>query len=174
MMGRLAIWWSRLHRLAEMFVVLLLGSMFGSFLIQIVFRYFLNLPLGWTVEYVTIAWLWGILFGYAFVLRDDEVIRLDIVYAAVPVSVQRVMDVVSSGVVAAILLWSLPQMYNYISFMKVERTAFLHIRFDILFAIYIPFVLAVVARSLRTCWRAVTGRGYPAGASAAPEVADNV
>ncbi len=157
MMGRLAIWWSRLHRLAEMFVVLLLGSMFGSFLIQIVFRYFLNLPLGWTVEYVTIAWLWGILFGYAFVLRDDEVIRLDIVYAAVPVSVPPAMDVVSSGVKTAILLWSLPQMYNYISFMKVERTAFLHIRFDILFAIYIPFVLAVVARSLRTCWRAVTG-----------------
>ena len=173
-MNQLASLWSRLHRAAELFVVLLLASMFGSFLIQIVFRYFLNLPLGWTVEYVTVAWLWGILFGYAFVLRDDEVIRLDIVHAAVPRRVQRFMDFTAAAIVAAILLWSLPDIYGYVTFMKVEKTAFLHIRFDILFAIYIPFVLAVVARSLRTCWRALTGAGYTNSAPSASEVAEHV
>lgn len=173
-MNQLASLWSRLHRAAELFVVLLLASMFGSFLIQIVFRYFLNLPLGWTVEYVTVAWLWGILFGYAFVLRDDEVIRLDIIHAAVPRPVQRFMDFTAAAIVAAILLWSLPDIYGYVTFMKVEKTAFLHIRFDILFAIYIPFVLAVVARSLRTCWRALTGAGYTTSAPSASEVAEHV
>lgn len=173
-MGRLNWLWARAHGVAEGLIVLLLASMFASFLIQIVFRYFLNLPLGWTVEYVTIAWLWGILFGYAFVLRDDEVIRLDILYAAVPVPVQRGMDLVSSAIVAGILLWSLPQIYDYVTFMKVERTAFLHIRFDYLFAIYIPFVLAVVARSLRTCWRALSGHGYSTVPIASSEAIDNV
>jgi C4-dicarboxylate transporter, DctQ subunit len=171
-MSHLALLWGRLHRIAEALIVLLLASMFASFLIQIVFRYFLNLPLGWTVEFVTIAWLWGILFGYAFVLRDDEVIRLDIVYLAVPTPAQRAMDFLSSAVVAGILVWSLPQIYNYISFMKIERTAFLKIRFDHLFAIYIPFVLAVVVRSLRTCWRALKGQGY--GPTASSEAAENV
>lgn len=64
-----------LHRRAEQFVALLLASMFVTFLIQIVFRYFLNLLLGWTVEYVAISWLWGILFGYAFVIRDAAMNR---------------------------------------------------------------------------------------------------
>ena len=164
-----------LHRRAENFVALLLAAMFLTFLLQILFRYILALPVSytsWTVEFVSIAWLWGILFGYAFVLRDDEVIRLDILYLAVPTPAQRAMDFLSSAVVAGILVWSLPQIYNYISFMKIERTAFLKIRFDHLFAIYIPFVLAVVARSLRTCWRALKGQGYGPGASS--EAAENV
>lgn len=67
---------------ADTIAALLLGSMFATFILQIAFRYVLNQPLGWTVEYVAIAWLWGILFGYAFVIRDADVIRLDIVYAA--------------------------------------------------------------------------------------------
>ena len=81
-----------LHRRAENIAALILGSMFVSFLVQVLFRYVLNVPLGWTVEYVSIAWLWGILFGYAFVTRDSEIIRLDIVYSAVPTPVQRAMD----------------------------------------------------------------------------------
>lgn len=173
-MGWITSLWSRMHRLAEMLVAVALCSMFATFLIQIVFRYFLNLPLGWTVEYVTIAWLWGILFGYAFVLRDDEVIRLDIVYDAVSVPVRRFMDGSSSVVVAAILLWSLPKIYDYVTFMSVERTAFLHIPFDVLFSIYIPFVLAVVARSLRTTWRAIKGRGYEVAPTPHAEVSDYV
>ena len=70
---------ARSYRGAEIIVGLLLGSMFVTFLLQILFRYVLSLPVGWTVEWVTIAWLWGILFGYAFVVRDADVIRLDIV-----------------------------------------------------------------------------------------------
>lgn len=173
-MSNLARLWPRLHQMAEVLVTLLLASMFGSFLIQIVFRYFLNLPLGWTVEYVTIAWLWGILFGYAFVLRDDEIIRLDIVYSAVPSLVQRGMDLVSNLVVAGILVWSLPAIYDYVTFMKVEKTAFLHIRFDVLFAIYIPFVIAIVLRNLRAAWRAVTGKTYGQAKIQTAETADHV
>ena len=51
-----------LGRRAEEALALILASLFLTFLVQIAFRYFLNLPLGWTVEYVSIAWLWGILF----------------------------------------------------------------------------------------------------------------
>ena len=46
-----------LGRRAEEVLALVLASLFVTFLIQIVFRYVLNLPLGWTIEYVSIAWL---------------------------------------------------------------------------------------------------------------------
>lgn len=148
-----------LHRRAENLVALLLASMFLSFLIQILFRYVLNLPLGWTVEYVTLSWLWGILFGYAFVVRNEDIIRLDIVYYAVPVPVRRGMDIVANLSVVAILLWSLPKTVEYVTFMKIERTAFLRIPFDLVFSIYIPFILAVVARNLRNTWAVIVGIG---------------
>ena len=145
---------------AENICAMLLASMFASFLVQIVFRYGLNLPLGWTVEYVTVAWLWGILFGFAFIVRDEDVIRLDIVYNAVPARVQRVMDIGANLVAAVILLWSLPKAIGYVDFMKVEKTAFMHIRFDYLFSIYIPFVVMVVLRALLTVARALRGKRH--------------
>lgn len=146
-----------LRRRAENVVALLLASMFAAFILQIVFRYLLNLPLGWTVEYVTIAWLWGIFFGYTFVVRSDDVIRLDIVYNAVPPAARRVMDVVAGLVCAAIFAWSLPKAWDYVTFMAIERTAFLQIRFDLVFSIYIPFAIAVILRSLLAAWRALRG-----------------
>ena len=144
-------------RRAENILALILASLFLSFLIQIVFRYVLNLPLGWTVEYVSIAWLWGILFGYAFVVRDDEVIRLDIVYAAVPVWMQRAMDAFTGLVCAGLFAWTLPHVWDYVTFMAIERTAYIQARFDLVFSIYIPFAISVIVRCLISVWQAVRG-----------------
>lgn len=149
----------RLLKGAEILLALMLASMFVCFLIQIVFRYVLNLPVGWTIEYVAIAWLWGILFGYAFVVRDEDIIRLDILYGAMPEKAQRFMDVTSGLACAGILAWSLPKAYEYVTFMKIERTAYMRIPFDLVFSIYMPFAVAVIVRSLMTVWGAITG-GY--------------
>ena len=147
-----------LHRRAQNFIALVLAALFVSFLIQIVFRYLLNLPLGWTVEFVAIAWLWGILFGYAFVLSERDVIRLDIVYALFPDWLRRALDVVTGLLCAGIFLWTLPAVWDYVTFMKIEKTAYMKLRFDWVFSIYIPFAIAVVIRSLMQVWRGVTGR----------------
>lgn len=147
-----------LRQSAEVVIALVLGSMFVTFLIQIVFRYLLSLPLGWTIEYVAIAWLWGILFGYAFVVRDYDIIRLDIVYSAVPAGLRRVFDVITNFFAAAILIWSLPKAYEYVQFMAIERTAYIRIPFNIVFAIYVPFIITIVIRMVLNGWHAITGR----------------
>ena len=43
---------------------------------------------------------------------------------------------------------SLPAAYDYVSFMKVERSSYLKIRFDWMYSIYIIFAVAVIARYL--------------------------
>ena len=85
------------------------------------------------------TWLWGILFGYAFVVRNPEIIRLDIVYTAMPRNIQRAMDVIAQTFCAAVMLWSLPQAIDYINFMQIERTAYMRVNFALLFSIYVPF-----------------------------------
>ncbi|WP_346913630.1 TRAP transporter small permease subunit [uncultured Roseibium sp.] len=161
-----------LYSRAENILALVLASLFVSFLIQIVFRYVLNLPLGWTVEYVSIAWLWGILFGYAFVVREDDVIRLDIVYGSVPVAIQRIMDVFAGLVCAGIFLWTLPNVWDYVTFMAIERTAYMQIRFDYVFMIYIPFALSVIIRSLISVWHGLSGNHPKYAVGAASEMHD--
>ena len=64
-----------LRRRAENVIVGLFAILFVAFLVQIVFRYLLNFPIGWTSELTIVCWLWLVLFGAAFVVRESEEIR---------------------------------------------------------------------------------------------------
>lgn len=154
--------WSKaggwLYRRAENVLATMLGLMFAAFLLQIVFRYLLNLPIGWSNEASVILWIWLVLFGAAFVVREEEEIRFDLIYSAVGARVRRVMFLISAVALIVLYAVSLPAVWDYVSFMKVERTAYLKIRFDWLYSIYVIFVVAVIARYLWLSWRAVFGR----------------
>lgn len=146
-----------LHRRAENLLAAMLAMLFAAFILQIVFRYVLNLPLGWTNEISTVLWIWLVLWGAAFVLREDEEIRFDLLYASSGPSARRVMLLVSATALVALYGISLPAVVDYVTFMKVERTAYLKIRFDWLFSIYVVFVVATLARYLWLAWRALRG-----------------
>ena len=72
-----------LTRRAENVAAALLAVMFLAFIVQIVFRYLLNFPIGWTSELSIITWLWLILWGAAFVVRESDEIRFDLIYGSV-------------------------------------------------------------------------------------------
>lgn len=148
-----------LHARAENLLVAMLAVMFSVFILQIVFRYLLNLPIGWTHEISVIMWLWMVLFGTAFVVRDSEEIRFDILYAAVGDRWRRVLVVTTA--VALIILFgiSLPAVIDYIAFMKVEKTAYLDIRFDWLYSIYAVFAIATIVRQFWLGCQAIWGKG---------------
>ena len=88
---RAAAW---LHRRAENVVAVLFGVMFVAFILQIAFRYFFNFPVGWTTELTLICWLWMVLLGSAFVLKESEEIRFDLIYSAVGPRARRAMGIV--------------------------------------------------------------------------------
>ena len=77
-----AVAWMR--RRAENVVAGLLGLMFVAFIIQIVFRYFFNFPIGWTSELSVVMWLYMALVGSAFWLKESEEIRFDLISGALP------------------------------------------------------------------------------------------
>jgi TRAP-type C4-dicarboxylate transport system permease small subunit len=146
------------RRRAENLLAALLAAVFVAFLVQVFTRYVLNRPVGWTTEVSTLAWVWGILWGAALVLRDEEEIRFDILYGAVPEGVRRVFDVITGLSVVAVFSWSLPAVFDYVTFMRVERSTYLGIRFDWLYSIYLVFAVATIVRHAMIAWRAATGR----------------
>ena len=120
--------------------------MFVAFLLQIAFRYLLNFPIGWTSELTIIAWLWGVLWGAAFVVREREEVRFDLIYGALGARTRRIAGITTGIAIVALYAMSLPATVDYVRYMKVERTAYLKIRFDHLFSIYVFFVVAVIVR----------------------------
>lgn len=146
-----------LRRRAENVAAAMLGAMFIAFIVQIVFRYVLNWPLGWTHEVCILAWLWGVLWGAAFVVTESDEIRFDVIYGAVGANVRRVFALITGAALVAIYGISLPAVTDYVRFMRVERSAYLKIPFDWLFSIYVVFAVATLVRYLWLMWRAVRG-----------------
>lgn len=154
-LGHLSTW---LGRRAEDVLSALLVAMFIAFMLQIVTRYVFNAPLSWTAELSTLAWVWGILWGAGLVLRDEEEIRFDVIYGLMSPGLKRICDTFTSLAVVAVFTWSLPAMVDYVTFMKVERSAYLGIRFDILYSVYLVFAVAMIIRYAAMAWRCIRGR----------------
>lgn len=142
---------------AENVAAAMLGLMFVAFILQIAFRYLVSLPTGWTHELSVMLWIWLVLWGAAFVVSEREEIRFDIIYGAVGPGARRVMCVITALALVTLYLVSLPAVIDYVTFMKVQRTAYLKVPFDLLFSIYIVFVIAVVVRYVWLAWQAVRG-----------------
>ena len=146
-----------LRRRAENIAAGLLAVMFLAFLVQIFFRYFLNFPVGWTSELSVITWLWLVLWGAAFVVKEREEIRFDLVYGAVAPRTRRVMGIIAGLAIVVLYALSLPATVRYVAFMKVEKTSYLKIPFDWLYSIYVVFLLAVIVRYLWLLWHLLRG-----------------
>ena len=143
---------------AENIACAMLAAMFVAFILQIAFRYLLNLPIGWTHEISVILWIWLVLFGSAFVVREREEIRFDLVYGAVGDGPRRIMGLVTAVALIVLFGISLPAVVDYVMFMKVERSAYMKIRFDYLYSIYVVFAVAMIVRYIWIAWLAVRGK----------------
>ena len=147
-----------IRRRAENIVAGLLGIMFIAFIIQIVFRYAFNFPIGWTAELSVICWLYMVLVGSAFWLKESEEIRFDLLSGALGRNARRAVGIVAAVSIVVLYVMALPATVKYVTFMKVESTSYLKIRFDLLYSVYVVFVVAVIVRYVWALWTLLRGK----------------
>ncbi len=150
-----AVEWMR--RRAENVVAGLLGIMFAAFIVQIVFRYVFNFPIGWSSELSVVTWLYMTLLGSAFWLKESEEIRFDLLSGSLGPTGKRVLGLIVA--VAAVVLFgmALPATIKYVAFMKVEKSSYLNVRLDILYSVYVVFAVAVIVRYVWAIVRLLRG-----------------
>ena len=146
-----------IRRRAENVVAALLGIMFVAFIVQIVFRYFFNFPIGWSSELSVIAWLYMVLLGAALWLKEGEEISFDLVSNSLGPRARRVVGILVAVATVVLFAMSLPAAWSYVTFMKVESTSYLKIRLDVLYSVYLLFAAAVVVRYAWRAWQMLLG-----------------
>jgi C4-dicarboxylate transporter, DctQ subunit len=124
----------------------MLAAMFFVFLLQIVSRYFMTVPLGWTVEVSLTLWLWIVFWGSAFCLRPSDHIRFDILYLSVSRPTQRVFSALCAAAIVIAFLAAFLPTWDYISFYKIKRSATLRIPLNYVFVIYMAFMVMMILR----------------------------
>ena len=88
-------------------------------------------------------------------MRESEEIRFDIIYSQVSERTRRVFTVLTGMAVIVLYGVSLPAAYSYVSFMKVERSAYLRVPINWLYCVFIIFSVACICRYCWLVYRAV-------------------
>ncbi len=139
-------------RLTEAIAGGMLAAIFLIFLLQILLRYFFT-PAGWTLELIGILWVWVIFFSCAFIVRERDHVKFDIIYLSVPMRVRQVFAMLAAAAIAVGMLYSFLPTWDYIDWMKIRKTSTVRNPFSgekiplrTVFSIYAVFMLVVAAR----------------------------
>jgi TRAP-type C4-dicarboxylate transport system permease small subunit len=133
-----------LHRGAELVSAGLFALLFGAFMVQVFTRYVLNDPVTWTLELCSLAYVWGVCFTAAALVREREHIAFDMLYHHVRPRPRRWLAIASTGIVAVLFLAGLPGTVDFVSFMARIRTLSLHIPFNIVYSCFVLFLVLTV------------------------------
>jgi C4-dicarboxylate transporter DctQ subunit len=147
-----------LRRRAENVAAGMLAVMFAAFVLQIVFRYFFNFPVGWASELTVALWLWLVLWGASFVVKEHEEIRFDLLTGAVGRRARIAMGIVVALALIVLYGMAFKASLDYVTFMKVEKSSYLKVRMDWMYSIFIVFLVAILARYLWLLWQLLRGR----------------
>ncbi len=137
-----------LQRRADNVAVGLLTVIFLVFILQIVSRYIFQQPIGWTLEACLLAWVWLVFWSSAFILKDEDHVRFTVLYDFARPGTRRVFKILTAICIIAAFAISLPPTWDFVSFMRIEKTSLLKIRFDYVFSVYLIFSIAMITRYL--------------------------
>lgn len=166
---------SRLSRLAEFIAAMALAAVFVVFLVQIFSRYAAKIawlmpipsisnwmsllePIGWTVNLISLLWVWIVFFGAAFIVRSRDHVTFDVLYLAMSHKTRRIMAILSAIGLLIAMVYSFPAMWDLVfanRLMELKKIQTLSVPFTgdkipmkWLFAPYVLLMVSVIARAL--------------------------
>jgi TRAP-type C4-dicarboxylate transport system permease small subunit len=139
--------WSSLRRGAELIGVLLFSAMFGMFILQIFTRYVIGRPFGWTSEACVIFYVWIVFWTSAFLVRERDHVAFTIFYEMAPAGGRRILALIGATAIFLAFMAGLPGAVDWVTFMKIEATPVMRIRFDLIYSVWVMFMVVVVIRT---------------------------
>ena len=135
----------------------LLAALFLTFLLQIVSRYILENPFGWTLELCLILWIWIVFWGNAFTVKHKDQVTFDLLYQAAPSRLRRTFALTSAIAIFVAVLASIYPTWDYINFMEIQKSAALRIEFRTIFVVYMIFLIAISCSYGWRVWQLARG-----------------
>ena len=141
----------QINEIIKIIAATMLAALFITFLLQIFSRYVLNSPFGWTLELCRILWVWIVFFCCAFLVKEKDHVKFNLLYSASSNKAKFIMSIISCLAIVVILGWALIPTIDYIDWMKMRKTSTVRfpltgekIRLNYIFSIYGIFMISVI------------------------------
>lgn len=125
---------------------LMFAAMFLTFLAQIVMRYLVGEPLGWTIEMCGILYVAIVFWGAAFMARERDHIVFSLVRDVVSPRVRRLLGLIAAVVLIAAFATALPGTVDYVAFMAGKSTPVMRVSYLTVYGLFPVFMVATILR----------------------------
>lgn len=122
--------------------------MFAVFLLQVFYRYFLNSPLTWPPEVISMTFIWTTVLGACYAQRKHDHVAFDLLYEHASPKIQVAIRLIGNGLIALAFLIALKPSYDYVQFMAFKESTVLKIPFSVMFFPFIIFLVLIIGRML--------------------------
>jgi TRAP-type C4-dicarboxylate transport system permease small subunit len=122
--------------------------MFLVFIIQVFYRYFLNNPLTWPPEIISMTFIWTTVLGACYAQRTGEHVAFSLLYDRASAKVQLAMRLLGNGLIAIIFLIALKPAFDYVTFMSFRSSIVLKIPFSVIYFPFVIFLVLIIGRML--------------------------
>jgi TRAP-type C4-dicarboxylate transport system permease small subunit len=118
--------------------------LFAAFTIQIFSRYVLNMPVAWSLELCSIAYVWLVFWSCNLLVSERQQIVFDVIYQAIKPKARRWIAIFNTATLAVLFLAALPGTLEYIWFLRRRASMMLHIPMHLVYLCFPVFMIAVV------------------------------
>jgi TRAP-type C4-dicarboxylate transport system permease small subunit len=124
-----------------------------SILLQVVFRYLLQWPLGWTSEVAINAFLVGTWWTICFNVQLTDHVKIGLLFDHLPVRAQKICQVIACTFAGCMLFLALPGCLKYLEVVNRLVTGVLKVPLSWIYVVFALFLVVVGGRLLFSAFR---------------------
>ena len=175
----LKIFLKRMSRTAEFIAAIMLAAIFIIFLLQIFSRYAPKIawlmpitpiadwmmtlePIGWTINLISLLWVWLIFFSCSFYVKDKDHVAFDILYQAAPPKIKKIMVVFGSSLIIGVMVYAFLPTWksifdNRLMTIKKIQTLRMPVTGDKIAMrwLFAPYIMLMIAIVVHYGWRII-------------------
>ncbi len=123
-------------------------AMFIAFILQVFFRYVLNLPLTWTQDVIVIGFVYTVIFGACYTMRAGRHVKFTMIYDLLKPRgaawTRLAGDIIIVATFAALIVPS----WKYALFLHFQKTPVFRVNYTYIFVPFVYFILTVIGYTI--------------------------
>jgi len=128
----------------ELFIpVVSFTVMFVTFILQVFFRYALKLPLTWTQDIIVLCFVWTVIFGACWTMRNKAHVKFTMVYDRLAPKPAAMCRLAGNAIITLTFLSLVIASWNYSFFVGYQKTAVFRVPYTVMFLPFVYFLVSI-------------------------------
>ncbi|MDD3657013.1 MAG: TRAP transporter small permease subunit [Atribacterota bacterium] len=121
---------------------------FSTIVIQVFYRYFLNISLEWPFELSIYAYIWTLYLGAAWGVREENHVKFNMIYDFLSLNVQKMLNIIFNSITTLIFIIIFIPVWDYLLFNYRIKTVALKIPWTFVFGVFSIFLVLTIIHNI--------------------------